>query len=370
MEPQEWSQGRTFPGACFIEGESEALHTAQNWDESGHDTIWTDGSKLGSGRTGAACAWQTVREGWTGRRFYLGDNKEVFDTEVFAILQALRVFNERGQSGKEYTIFSDCQPAIQRARSDQLGPGQCWARAIIEVASGLVARGNSIDIRWTPAHRGVRGNEVADSMAKEAAGGQTRDVPDQIRWQASLPHLSRRATERRSETTAQWIRDHVRPESRYVSLGGLGFRKRAIRMVQKSTAQRYYQLMSGHAAIGSFLHDRMTGPQRLESDGCWWCNCGRRQSRHHLFTECRAWAPQIRELWRRFRKDCSWERRRAPALRWLWKDDAVVAVVEFLESARVGYRASAEMARARVDEDRGEEDAWVSEGEEGRLGLP
>ena len=51
-------------------------------------------------------------------------------------------------------------------------------------------------------------------------------------------------------------------------------------------------------------------------------------------------------------KDFGWEHPRAPALRWLWKDDAVGTVVEFLESTRVGSRASAEMARARVDEDR------------------
>ena len=104
--------------------------------------------------------------------------------------------------------------------------------------------------------------------------------------------------------------------------------------MRKSVAQRYYQLLSGHAATGSFLHDRMTGPQRLETDECWWCNCGRRQSRHHLFTECRVWAPQISEPWLRIGKDCGWEHPRAPALRWLWKDDAVGAVVEFLESTR------------------------------------
>ena len=96
--------------------------------------------------------------------------------------------------------------------------------------------------------------------------------------------------------------------------------------------------------IGSFLHDRMTGPQRLYSDEYWWCNCGRRQSRHHLFMECRAWAPQIRELWRRVGKDCGWEHPRVAVLRWLWKDDAVGAV-GFLESTRVGCRASAEVAR-------------------------
>ena len=107
---------------------------------------------------------------------------------------------------------------------------------------------------------------MADGMAKEAAAGQSHGVPDQVRWQASLPHLARRATERRSGATPQWIRDHVRPERRYTPPGGLDFRKRGVRKVRKSTAQRYYQLMSGHAAIGSFLHDRMSGPHRLDSD--------------------------------------------------------------------------------------------------------
>ena len=114
----------------------------------------------------------------------------------------------------------------------------------------------------------------------------------------------------------------------------------------------------------------MTEPQRLETDECWWCNRGRQQSRHHLFTECRAWAPQIRALWKRAGKDCLREHPSAPALRWLWKKDATEVVLEFLESTRVGCRASAEMARARVDEDRGEGVTQNAEGEEGGPGPP
>ena len=178
---------------------------------------------------------------------------------------------------------------------------------------------------------------MVDGTAKEAASGQSDEVPDRVRWQTSLPHLVRRTTERRAAATAQWVRDHVRSERRYHPPGGSGFRRRALRRVWNATTQRCYQLLSGHAAIGSFLHDRMTGPQRLESDECWWCNCGRRQSPHHSFVECRAGAPQIRELWQRIEKDCGWEHPRAPALRWLWKDDAVGAVVDFLKT-RVGSR--------------------------------
>ena len=75
--------------------------------------------------------------------------------------------------------------------------------------------------------------------------------------------------------------------------------------------------------------------------------------------------PQIKELWQRVGKDCGWEHPRAPALRWLWKDDAVGAVVESLESTKVGSRASAELARARVDEGRDGEEVLGQESEDG-----
>ena len=36
----------------------------------------------------------------------------------------------------------------------------------------------------------------------------------------------------------------------------------------------------------------------VESDQCWWCDGGR-QSREHLFKECRTWKEQIRKLWKK-----------------------------------------------------------------------
>ena len=105
--------------------------------------------------------------------------------------------------------------AIGRALTDSLGPGQQWERAIIEVAGRAMANNNHIWICWVPAHRGAQGNEMVDRMAKEAVSGQSDEVPDQVRWQSSPPHLARRATERRTTATAQRIRDYVRPERRY-----------------------------------------------------------------------------------------------------------------------------------------------------------
>ena len=67
---------------------------------------------------------------------------------------------------------------------------------------------------------------------------------------------------------------------------------------------------------------------------------------------------------------CTWEHPRAPTLRWLWKDDAVGAAVDFLDKTRVGSRASAEMARARADENREGSEALRKESEEDGLGPP
>ena len=47
--------------------------------------------------------------------------------------------------------------------------------------------------------------------------------------------------------------------------------------------------------IAPFLRDKFGW---VESDQCWWCDSGR-QSREHLFKECRTWKDQIRKLWKK-----------------------------------------------------------------------
>ena len=42
-----------------------------------------------------------------GHRYYLGNNKEVFDAETYAILRALKIFDRGQESGSCYTIFVD-----------------------------------------------------------------------------------------------------------------------------------------------------------------------------------------------------------------------------------------------------------------------
>lgn len=52
----------------------------------------TYGSRPGSGKVGAACAWRRP-EGWACYRYHLGNNKEEFGTETYTIFRALKVLD-------------------------------------------------------------------------------------------------------------------------------------------------------------------------------------------------------------------------------------------------------------------------------------
>ena len=125
----------------------------------------------------------------TGRRSHLGDNKEEFDTETFAIYQALRALDQRQERGRRYSIFVDSTSAIARVRSDDQSPGQRFATAAIEVCTRILTRDNELTVRWVPAHSGATGNEVADRYAKAAAiGKDTVEIPEGYARETSLSH--------------------------------------------------------------------------------------------------------------------------------------------------------------------------------------
>ena len=157
----------------------------------------------------------STTEGWAGRLYHLGNDKEVFDAETYAIFRVLKEFDRRQESGCRYTIFANSTAAINRIRSDAIGPGQHLARAAVEICSRLVSRDNEVTVLWVPAHVRIAGNEEADRLAKEAAEGRTREASDEYRWEASLSHLSQVVTENRSRAAAQWVASHVKPERRY-----------------------------------------------------------------------------------------------------------------------------------------------------------
>ena len=86
-------------------------------------------------------------ERWVRRGTYLGRDKEAFDAEVFAVLKAVRLLNEREEEGESYVISSDSQAAVARVRHDRTGPARALAKAVIRTVHELRERGCSLTIQ-------------------------------------------------------------------------------------------------------------------------------------------------------------------------------------------------------------------------------
>lgn len=79
--------------------------------------------------------------------------------------------------------------------------------------------------------------------------------------------MTKFTTEARPRTTTKWIANHVRKERGCRPPVGSGLRRRQLRCVRKEVASRSYQLLSGHALIGSYLRDKI---HNTDNNECWW----------------------------------------------------------------------------------------------------
>jgi hypothetical protein len=88
------------------------------------------------------------------------------------------------------------------------------------------------------------------------------------------------------------------------------------------------------AIIAPYLKNKL---RKRESEECWWCDSGERQTREHLFKECSRWKGEIRDLWRRVGKEVGWRRAKWKPISKLFREEqAEEAVLEFVRRTGVG----------------------------------
>ena len=132
--------------------------------------------------------------------FSMSPGHEAYDAELMAIAYGLLLLSRRGGRGQDFTPFTDSKAAMKRIMSDAPRLGQEIGIGAIGLAQRLIDQGNTVTHRWTPAHRGVEGNEQADQRAREAAA----IPPPRNAVRRYILAFLRRATE---QGTHQWRRD-------------------------------------------------------------------------------------------------------------------------------------------------------------------
>ena len=90
-------------------------------------TMFTDESRLDSGASGYAVAWQRGQH-WVGVKTHMmGYNQEAYDAECAARARALAEATRRPTAPVRVVIFTDAQAAIRRMDSEEPGHGQMYA---------------------------------------------------------------------------------------------------------------------------------------------------------------------------------------------------------------------------------------------------
>ncbi len=304
-------------------------------------TLWCDGSKLNQEGTGAAVVWK-LENSWLMQKVTLGKNKEIFDTEIWGVSKAVKVAEQsylRSPHLSVISIFCDSQHVINRLKVMDCKAGQALKAQIYQKVERLIQQGHEISLRWVPSHSKVEGNEMVDKAAKEAAEGARIQT---VRW-TSQNHLKSQITEAKKSQLWTWYEQKIKErESRKSGFYVPSFKAEMDLLLgntKKFYALRFYQLKTGHGAIGTFL----SRIRAIEAAECWWCGAAE-QSVMHLYTKCRKWRVKRRTLRKNLRKaGVEWQRR--PEKRWLAQlladRHAVGPLLEILENTEVGSRGGA-----------------------------
>ena len=176
----------------------------------------------------------------------------------------------------DYTIFSDSTAAIERVTADRCCPGQALTKAIYHRVRRAPGRQRLLGhIQWDLAHKGVEGNGVADSYVKWAAETHHGPADQECLREASFPTSARgrrrpghRAPGSGSETMSRAAKRYRPPRGGKVRKG--------LQQERKEMAGCFYQLLSDHASIESYLAEKV---KIVQSSVCWWYGSGERQSR-------------------------------------------------------------------------------------------
>ena len=141
---------------------------------STHHHIYTDGSKTAS-LTGCGLYVEqlNVRQSITIKPY-----ASSFSAELHDILRAL--YCVVTYSISKALIITDSLSALQAINS------RCWTShifvtKIVLMSSTLIKAGREIASMWVPGHRGVPGNEIADSSARLATSNNRHQDVSQIR---------------------------------------------------------------------------------------------------------------------------------------------------------------------------------------------
>ena len=128
-----------------------------------HETIYTDGSKNNEA-VGLAAVHIQKSKRITEDIQRLPKEASIFSAEIGALQESLTIIKDSTKTN--FLILSDSLSCLQALK--QLDPPDIRIMCLKLNIHNLIKEGYKLTFMWIPSHIGIQGNEIADSLAKEA----------------------------------------------------------------------------------------------------------------------------------------------------------------------------------------------------------
>jgi ribonuclease HI len=267
--------------------------------------VFTDGSDHDGGVGAAAVMYKTgypVPISQLKARLGPSTKHNNYEAEIAGgILATWLIANTPETYRKAVCIYADNQPFIKAAANPKAAPGQYLLQNFNRGANSSHAK---IKLKWISGHSEVRGNEMADRLAKEAASGRAsrhEELPPI--FQRTLPtSVSSKNREHmdylKEEWAEMWQESPRRHRFKRVddTFPFNGYRKRQNKLSRAHTSL-LMQVRSRHLPLNSYLH-RIN---KAESDRCLSCRARPDdetppETIEHFIYNCDAYTMQRRSL--------------------------------------------------------------------------
>jgi ribonuclease HI len=249
--------------------------------------IYTDGSLLqrsGFQRTGAAAVGYRNQEEVFHTQMGLGGHAEIHDAELAGLMLAAKHAASYAQDHPEVEnvhIFTDCSSALTAIYQSKPTAGQCYSVSFCESITQLLTANprTKTTLSWCPSHSGIKGNDRADALAKQATE-RALDSPIGVTRTNALRRTKAIATK-------LWIREWRKSalQGRYAIANRF---PPSLKPTHHFRAQshnrelfgRTLQCRTGHNYTGEFRHS-------FTLNGQYECPCGEpTETREHILREC------------------------------------------------------------------------------------
>ena len=217
----------------------------------------------------------------------------MYNGELDGITSAIEYASNIASPGDYFDIYSDNQAGIYRLSKTSDNPGQASQIRCIEASNRIVAQGATITINWVPGHEDILGNELADSLAKEAT-----KQPFLEPTYTSFALLGLKIKGLQAQEWALVVQEYKKKTlvkyanpATYSNIYSWRLSRKLIipQGTKRLVASAFYQLKIGHGYLKQYLY-------RIKRASNNKCRCGQPETTKHLLLSCKDFKPERRSV--------------------------------------------------------------------------